>query len=68
MLLADYIITKPTIHTERLIIRPMNAHDVTALKDWMPDSSIYTYWGKGPSKSEKNALKTKGFKYRFYSV
>ena len=54
MLLADYIITKPTIHTERLIIRPMNAHDVTALKDWMPDSSIYTYWGKGPSKSEKN--------------
>ena len=54
MLLADYIITKPTIHTERLIIRPMNANDVTALKDWMPDSSIYTYWGKGPSKSEKN--------------
>ena len=54
MALADYINSKPTIETDRLIIRPMIAADVPALKEWMPDKSIYTYWGKGPSKAEKN--------------
>ena len=54
MALADYINEKPTIHTKRLIIRPMTEEDVPALKEWMPDKSIYTYWGKGPSKSELN--------------
>ena len=52
--LADYINNKPTIETERLIIRPMTVKDVSALKEWMPDKSIYTYWGKGPGKAEKN--------------
>ena len=32
----------------------MSVADVPALEEWMPDSSIYTYWGKGPSKGEKN--------------
>lgn len=54
MALADYINEKPTIHTDRLIIRPMTEEDVPALKEWMPDKSIYTYWGKGPSKAELN--------------
>ena len=54
MALADYVIVKPTIRTERLCIRPMNINDVSALKEWMPDASIYTYWGKGPGKTEKN--------------
>jgi len=54
MALADYIHQKPVIETERLRIRPMSAADVSALKKWMPDLSIYTYWGKGPSKGEKN--------------
>ena len=54
MALADYINSKPTIETDRLIIRPMIAADVPALKEWMPDKSISTYWGKGPSKAEKN--------------
>ena len=54
MALADYIYQKPVIETERLRIRPMCADDVPALKEWLPDPSIYTYWGKGPSKAEKN--------------
>lgn len=54
MALADYINRKPVIETERLTLRPMSAADIPALKEWMPDKSIYTYWGKGPSKSEKN--------------
>lgn len=54
MALADYIYNKPVIETERLIIRPMMISDVPALKKWMPDRSIYTYWGKGPGKAEMN--------------
>ena len=48
------IYDKPFIETNRLIIRPMRVSDVPALKKWMPDRSIYAYWGKGPSKAEKN--------------
>ena len=54
MALADYIHSKPVIKTKRLVIRPMEKEDVPALKEWLPNPSIYTYWGKGPSKSEKN--------------
>lgn len=53
MALADYVASKPVIDTVRLRIRPMCAEDVPALKEWLPDPSIYTYWGKGPSKAEK---------------
>ena len=52
MALADYIKNKPVIETDRLIIRPMTVQDVPSLKKWMPDRSIYTYWGKGPGKAE----------------
>ena len=54
MALADYIDRKPNIDTPRLRLRPMTAADVPALTEWMPDRSIYTYWGKGPSKCDKN--------------
>ena len=54
MALADYINNKPIIETDRLILRPMIVSDVSALKKWMSDKSIYTYWGKGPSKAEMN--------------
>jgi ribosomal-protein-alanine N-acetyltransferase len=54
MALADYIETKPVIETERLYLREMNRNDVPALKKWMPDDSIYTYWGKGPGRAEKD--------------
>ena len=54
MALADYVEKKPVINTARLCIRPMCADDVPALKEWTPDKSIYTYWGKGPGKADKN--------------
>ena len=54
MALADYIYNKPTTETDRIVIRPMTIEDVTDLREWMPDKSIYTYWGKGPGKAEKN--------------
>ncbi len=54
MALKDYIYDKPTIITDRLIIRPMTVSDVYALREWMPDQSIYEFWGKGPGRSEKN--------------
>ncbi len=54
MALADYIQNKPTLDTPRLRIRPMCKADVPALKEWMPDKTIYKYWGKGPGKTDKN--------------
>ena len=54
MALADYIQSKPIIETERLRLRPMAASDVPALREWMADRSIYAYWGKGPSRTDKD--------------
>ena len=54
MALADYIQSKPTLETKRLKLRPMTVSDVPALREWLPDPSIYAYWGKGASKAEKN--------------
>lgn len=54
MALADYIINKPVIETNRLVIRPLNSRDIKDLRGWTADNSIYTYWGKGPSKSDKD--------------
>lgn len=54
MALVDYIQEKPIIETTRLILRSMTVDDVPSLKEWMPDKNIYTYWGKGPGKTDKN--------------
>ena len=54
MALADYIDSKPVIDTARLRLRPLRPEDVPALEEWMPDKSIYAYWGKGPGKTDKN--------------
>lgn len=54
MTLADYICHKPVIETPRLRLRPMTSADIPALREWMPDRSLYAYWGKGPSRAEKN--------------
>ena len=54
MALADYITAKPTIDTLRLKLRPLCAGDIPALQEWMPDPSLYTYWGKKPGKADKN--------------
>ena len=53
-MLNDYIEKKPVIETNRLFIRPMNIDDIDSLKKWLPDKTLYKYWGKGPSKSELN--------------
>ena len=53
MALQDYVNKKPTIRTERLTIRELCVSDVPALREWMPDKSIYTYWGKGPGRTDK---------------
>ena len=54
MALKDYVNQKPTIDTERLTIRKMCVQDVPDLKEWMGDREIYSYWGKGPGKTDKN--------------
>ncbi|MDO5120149.1 MAG: GNAT family protein [Coriobacteriales bacterium] len=54
MALADYVQSKPVIETERLRLRPLCASDVPALREWMADRSIYAYWGKGPSRTDKD--------------
>ena len=54
MALEDYIYEKPVIETVRLTLRKLTRSDVPDLEKWMPDKSIYTYWGKGPGKTDKN--------------
>lgn len=53
MALRDYVNSKPSIRTERLTLRELCAADVSALREWMPDKSIYAYWGKGPGRTDK---------------
>lgn len=54
MSLADYMEQKPTIQTERLILRPMRSEDIPDLKEWMADKELYAYWGKRPGRTDKN--------------
>jgi len=54
MALADYIENKPVLQTERLILRQLLPSDIPALKEWMPDKAMYTYWGKPAGKTDKN--------------
>ena len=41
--LSGYSHAKPVVHTPRLCLRPMHEGDLPALREWMPDPSIYTY-------------------------
>lgn len=54
MALADYIVNKPILRTERLTLRQLIPSDIPALKEWMPDKTMYTYWGKPAEKMDKN--------------
>lgn len=54
MAISDYIYEKPVIKTERLLLRPMSSSDIPALTQWLSDTELYTYWGKGPSRAEKD--------------
>ena len=53
-MLKDYEINKPTLETDRLIIRKINESDVADLKEWLGRDEIYTYWGRKASRNEKN--------------
>lgn len=44
----------PRLETERLVLREMTVNDTGDLKTWLGDEKVYTYWGRGPSKGEKN--------------
>ena len=52
------IFEKPVIDTEHLILRTMDKNDIDDLKEWISDISLYEYWGKRPSKSEKKSRST----------
>lgn len=52
-MLKDYIENKPTLTTKRLILREITQNDIPALAEWTPSASLYRYWGKGASKSDK---------------
>ncbi len=54
MALADFLENKPVLKTERLTLRPLLPSDVPALKEWMTDKTMYTYWGKPAGKTDKN--------------
>lgn len=49
-MLADYINKKPSIESERLIIRPLIATDTDALREWTPNKEVCRYWGKNQGK------------------
>lgn len=53
-MLKDYINNKPTIESERLILRPLIKNDVNDLEEWTPNKEIYKYWGKNPGKADLN--------------
>ena len=57
MELKDYVKKKPEIKTKRLLLRTIKKSDVKSLIEWMPDKSIYEYWGKGPSITDKDPNK-----------
>ena len=54
MALAEYIHAKPVIDAEKVRLRPLQAADVPDIKTWTTDISVYTYWGKGPGKTDRN--------------
>lgn len=54
MSLKDYIIEKPVLETERLLLRTLRESDAGDLKEWTGDKSIYKYWGKRAGKSDLN--------------
>ena len=52
MKLQDYIYEKPVLETERFLLRTLNPSDVSDLREWLNDHSLYQYWGKRAGKSD----------------
>lgn len=53
-MLKDYISKKPTIESERLVLRPLTKDDIEDLREWTPNKDIYKFWGKNPGKADLN--------------
>ena len=53
-MLKDYIINKPIIEGENIVLRPLIISDINDLKEWTPNKEIYKYWGKNPGKADIN--------------
>lgn len=51
-MLKDYINNKPTIESERLLLRKLTKNDIEDLREWTPNKAIYKYWGKNPGKAD----------------
>lgn len=51
-MLKDYIYNKPTIVSDRLVLRPLVKEDIPALYEWTPNKEIYAFWGKNPGKND----------------
>lgn len=52
MSLSDFIYSKPVIKSARVTLRTLTPADIPALREWMPDKSMYTYWGKNAGKAD----------------
>lgn len=52
MVIKDYLIDKPILNTDNLILRPITVNDISDLEEWLPDSELYTYWGRPVNKNE----------------
>lgn len=44
----------PRLETERLVLREIIKEDAGDLKLWLGNENVYKYWGRGPSKGEKD--------------
>lgn len=54
MSLESYILKKPLLETDNLILRVLTTNDTDDLSEWLGDTSLYKYWEKRPSKSDLN--------------
>lgn len=52
-MLKDYLESKPTLETQRLILRPLIPDDAADLRRWLARDEIYTYWGRPASRNER---------------
>lgn len=52
--IENYIFQTPILQDQSIVLRALNTNDIDDLKMWMPEQSLYTYWGKKPGKTDKN--------------
>lgn len=52
MAIKDFLLDKPILDTDNLILRTITVNDVSDLEEWLSDSELYTYWGRPANNSE----------------